>query len=70
GQVNSNQNDNYTNYDTSIGNGWRYNYVAKYTYGGNYNDYIQMALVIDNSNWPGYYNNISGSHYYTPWYSL
>ena len=29
-----------------------------------------MALVIDNSNWPSYYNNIGGSHYYTPWYSL
>ena len=70
GQVNANQNANYTNYDTSIGNGWRYNYVAKWTYGGNYNDYIQLSLVIDNSNWPGYYNNISGNHYFTPWYNL
>ena len=29
GQINTNQNANYTNYDTSIGNGWRYNWVGK-----------------------------------------
>ena len=70
GQINTNQNANYTNYDTSIGNGWRYNWVGKYTYGGNYNDYIQMTIVIDNSGWPGYYEQINGNHYYSPWYSL
>ena len=47
GQIHTNQNANYTNYDTSIGNGWRYNWVGKYTYGGNYNDYIQMTIVIE-----------------------
>ena len=70
GQPNSNQNANYTNYDTSIGDGWRYNYVASWCYSGNYNDYLSLSLVIDNSNWPSYYNNIGGSHYFTPWYAL
>ena len=69
-QNNVNQNMDYTNYDSSIGNGWRYNWIGTFAGGGNYHKYLTMTIVMDNSNWPGYYNNITGSTYYSPWYYL
>tara|TARA_B100000073_G_scaffold145508_1_gene119787 strand:- start:5151 stop:11543 length:6393 start_codon:yes stop_codon:yes gene_type:complete len=51
--------------DTSLGDGWRYTYETNY-FEPTANDHglIMMHLVIDNTGWPGYYNNSNPSIYF------
>ena len=62
-----------TNFITTLGDGWRYTYESTYfpPYGTNsYHGIIAMRLVIDNSNWPGYYssNYVNSNLMYGPNY--
>ena len=61
-----NRTDSYTNW-TSLSNGWRYHYETNYftPFGTNsYHGYICMTLIIDNSNWNGYFATPNPSIYF------
>ena len=50
---------------TTLGDGWRYTYETNYFEpDSTYHGMIAMHLIIDNTNWPGYYNNSSPNLYY------
>jgi hypothetical protein len=45
----------------SLGNGWRYEYEALYRApDSTYHGFISLTVVIDNSDWSGYYENYDG----------
>jgi len=61
-----NRNDSYTNW-ISLSNGWRYhydtNYIAPQSLNG-FHGHICMVVIIDNSNWSGYYSTPSPNIYF------
>ena len=57
--VPTNNDNNYSNW-TSLADGWRYTYDANYFVpDGTYHGHLCYAMIIDNTGWPGYYQNYS-----------
>ena len=68
-----NNHNQYQNFNTSLGDGWRYHYVANYFYpygAGSYHGMYKIHMVIDNTNWPGAYSSGSyaGNYAYNAYY--
>ena len=54
-------NNFYTNW-TSLSDGWRYTFDTMYAApSATYHGFMSILITIDNSSWPGYYNNYNGS---------
>ena len=67
------QHNQYQNFNTSLGDGWRYHYLANYfppQSTGNYHGMLKMHMVIDNTNWPAAYSSGSynGNYAYNSYY--
>ena len=65
--INGQQGNENNTFDTSLGDGWRFTYESNYFQPQGTNGYhgmLVLGMVIDNSNWPGYYS----SQYAQSWY--
>jgi len=68
-----NRHNEYQNFNTSLGDGWRYHYLANYfppQSTGNYHGMLKMHMVIDNTGWPAAYSSGSyaGNYAYNAYY--